>query len=104
LIYSLAILSFLGGAVWGYARTFPDGQQVTRLLVSNGIVVFAVCCLLTAQTTVAATSLLLGYLALLWFERAVDGREGWYPRMRWRLTVGVVIAHVGYGLLQIAGA
>ena len=104
LIYSLAILSFLGGAVWGYARTFPDGQQVTRLLVSNGIVVFAVCCLLTAQTTVAATSLLLGYLALLWFERAVDGKEGWYPRMRWRLTVGVVLAHVGYGLLQIAGS
>lgn len=104
LIYSLAILSFLGGAVWGFARTLPTDEQALRLIVSNGIVIFAVACLLTAQTTVASASLLVGYLALLWYERRIDGAEGWYALMRLRLTLGVVIAHVIYVALMISEA
>lgn len=104
LIYSLAILSFLGGAVWGFARTLPQQAQVLRLMVSNGIVIFAVTCLLTGQTTVASASLMLGYLALLWYERHVDSTDGWYPAMRFRLTMGVVVAHIGYAVLMVADA
>jgi len=104
LIYSLAILSFLGGTLWGFARTLPDGEQVARLVVSNGVVLFAVCCLLTAQTTIAATALMLGYLALVWYERRIDGHAGWYSQLRMRLTIGVVIAHVGYATLQFTDA
>lgn len=104
LLYSLAILSFLGGTVWGYARNQPLGEQTLRLVVSNGVVIFAVACLLTAQTTLAATLMLLGYLALLWYERNVDGTEGWYATLRWRLTAGVVLAHVFYAILHIMGA
>jgi hypothetical protein len=104
LIYSLAILSFLGGALWGFARTLPQDAQALRLIVSNGIVIFAVSCLLTGQTTVASASLMLGYLALLWYERRVDSTDGWYPVMRFRLTVGVVVAHIGYAVLMIVGA
>lgn len=104
LIYSLAILSFLGGAVWGFARTLPSNEQALRLIVSNGIVIFAVACLLTAQTTIASASLLVGYLALLWYERRVDGSDGWYAVMRLRLTVGVVFAHIVYAVLMMNGA
>jgi len=66
LIYSLAILSFLGGTLWGFARTLPDGEQVARLVVSNGVVLFAVCCLLTAQTTIAPPLPLLCSAIWLW--------------------------------------
>lgn len=104
LLYSLAILSFLGGALWGQARTVDPAEQPFRLIVSNGIVIFAVACLLTAQTTLAASLMLLGYLTLLWFERNVDGTEGWYPQLRFRLTAGVALAHVLYAVLHITGA
>jgi hypothetical protein len=104
LIYSLAILSFLGGAVWGFARTLPSEEQALRLIVSNGIAIFAVACLLTAQTTIASAALLVGYLALLWYERRVDGSAGWYAVMRLRLTMGVVFAHIIYAVLMMNGA
>jgi len=104
LIYSLAILSFLGGSVWGFARTRPNTDQTLRLIVSNGVVIFAVTCLLIGQTTVASASLMLGYLTLLWYERRVDGVDGWYPLMRLHLTLGVVLAHIIYAALMISGA
>lgn len=104
LVYGLAILCFLAGALWGFARGLPDDQQAQRLLVSNGVVIFAVASMLTAQFMVAALLLMLGFLALLWFERNVDGREGWYPQMRWQLTAGVVLAHLLYVALHVSGA
>ncbi len=103
-IYSLAILSFLSGAVWGYARERPPEDQRLRLLVSNGVVIFAVASLLTAQTMLASVLLTLGYLALLWYERNVDGTQGWYAAMRLQLTVGVVIAHIAYAALHVIDA
>lgn len=103
-VYSLAILSFLAGALWGQARVQPADVQPLRLLVSNGLVVFAVASMLTAQTMLAASLLTLGYLALLWYERNVDGVDGWYPAMRLQLTAGVVLAHLIYIGLHIIDA
>ena len=104
LVYSLAILCFLAGALWGYARCRPAREQGQRLLVSNGIVLFAVASMLTAQFALAALLLMLGYLALLWFERNVDGSHTWYARMRWQLTLGVIVAHGLYIALHSTGA
>lgn len=96
IIYSLAILCFLSGALWGSVKNLPSPEQSARLLISNGLVIFAVASVLTAQAVVAAALLMLGYLALLWYERNVDEPSGWYARMRWQLTAAVVLAHLLY--------
>jgi len=38
--------------------------------------------------------LMLGYLALLWYERRTQETRNWYSAMRVRLTLGVVFAHL----------
>ena len=86
-IYSLAILSFLGG-------------MMARLLVSNGVVIFAVAAVLTAKAWLASVALMCGYLALLWYERGTEMLPNWYGIMRHNLTVGVVIAHGLFFVLQ----
>ena len=100
-IYSLAILCFLSGVLWGSVKTLSPVEQPMRLFISNGLVVFAVASVLTAQAVMAAGLLMLGYLALLWYERNVDDTSGWYARMRWQLTAGVVLAHALYLWLHI---
>ncbi len=90
-IYSLGILAFLAGTQW---RSGLSEGLITRLLVSNGLVLFGVGAVLTAQLFLAALLLMLGFLALLWYERHIDGREGWYAVMRLRLTAAVVLAHL----------
>ena len=66
---------------------------MARLLISNGVVLFAVAAVLTAKTWLAAVALMGGYLALLWYERGVESLPGWYAVMRRNLTLGVVSAH-----------
>ena len=66
---------------------------MARLLISNGVVLFAVAAVLTAKTWLAAVALMGGYLALLWYERGVESLPAWYAVMRRNLTLGVVCAH-----------
>ena len=101
-VYSLAILSFLSGALWGNTRQLPDGEQNFHLVVSNGIVIFAVASVLTAQVVLAVLLLTLGYLALLCYERRTQPIRNWYSAMRARLTLGVVFAHLLYVGLNVA--
>tara|TARA_B110000503_G_C6939309_1_gene326204 strand:- start:185 stop:628 length:444 start_codon:yes stop_codon:yes gene_type:complete len=100
-IYSLGILCFLSGALWGGAKVLSPREQPLRLLISNGVVVFAVASVLTAQVMIAAGLLMLGYLALLWYERNLDDTSGWYAQLRFQLTAGVVVAHVLYLWLHV---
>ncbi len=101
-VYSLAILCFLSGALWGNTRQLPDGEQNFHLVVSNGIVIFAVASVLTAQVVLAALLLTLGYLALLWYERRTQTMRDWYSAMRAQLTLAVVFAHLLYVGLNVA--
>ena len=101
-IYSLAILCFLSGALWGSVKTLSLIEQPLRLVISNGLVVFAVASVLTAQAMMAAGLLMLGYIALLWYERNVDDTTGWYAQLRLQLTLGVVVAHGLYLWLHVA--
>ena len=71
-------------------------------MISNGLVVFAVASVLTAQAMMAAGLLMLGYIALLWYERNVDDTTGWYAQLRFQLTLGVVVAHGLYLWLHVA--
>lgn len=104
IIYSLAIFSFLAGALWGQAQRTDGSAMLSALVVSNGLVLFGVSALLTAQAMMAAVFLMLGFIALLWYEVKTTLLEGWYQTMRKRLTVGVVVAHVVFVVLHITGA
>ena len=91
-IYSLGILCFLAGTLWGRVQSVEEPQMV-RLLISNGVVLFAVAAVLIAKAWLAAVALMGGYLALLWYERGVENLPAWYAAMRRNLTLGVVLAH-----------
>ena len=91
-VYSLGILCFLGGTLWGRVQSL-EGPLMDRLLVSNGVVLFAVAAVLTAKVWLATVALMGGYLALLWYERGVESLPAWYAVMRRNLTLGVVLAH-----------
>ena len=86
IVYSLAILCFLSGALWGQAGHAAGKEQILRRIVSNGIVLYAV----------AAVLLMLGFVCLLWYEHRLGDMALWYGRLRFRLTLGVVIAHIIY--------
>ena len=94
LLYSTAILCFLGGTLWGETLPEPTVGQGAAILISNGIVLFAVMAMLTAQPLIAAIMLMLGHLALLWYERQLPDRVVWYTRMRSWLTLVAVLAHM----------
>jgi hypothetical protein len=79
IIYSLGILCFLAGTLWGRVQSF-DAPHRARLLVSNGLVLFAVAAVLTAQAWLASLGLMTGL-------------PPWYGVMRRNLTLGVVLAH-----------
>jgi uncharacterized membrane protein len=70
-------------------------------VISNGIVIFAVASVLTAQVVLAVLLLMHGYLALLWFERRTEETKNWYSAMRAQLTLGVVLAHLLYVGLNV---
>lgn len=101
LIYSLAILCFLAGSLWGSAPQHPESARVPRLLVSNGIVIFAVMGLLTAQPLIAAVLLMLGHLAQLWYEMNTLIHRGWYRTLRTRLTLVAVVSHWVYAVALV---
>jgi len=106
-IYSLAIFAFLAGALWGQVQAVRevDGESAaSTLIISNGLVLFGVAAILTAQAMMAAVFLMLGYIALFWYETRVSSLEAWYRKMRCRLTLGVVFAHIIFVVLHIAGA
>ena len=106
-IYSLAIFAFLAGALWGQVQAVEavEGESaVSTLVVSNGLVLFGVAAILTAQAMMAAVFLMLGYIALLWYETRVSALDTWYRLMRRRLTLGVVLAHIIFVVLHVTGA
>lgn len=94
LIYSLAILCFLAGTLWGETLPEPEMSQRATILVSNGVVLFAFFAILTAQPVLAALFLLLGHAAQLWYERQSLRRPSWYVRLRTLLTGVAGCCHV----------
>lgn len=96
LVYSLAILCFLAGTLWGTALQRRGADKFQRLLVSNTIVVIAAGVVVFSKAAIAAGFLALGYLLTLWYERRSGSRSGWYPAMRLQLTWLVVALHIAY--------
>ncbi|MDP5071197.1 MAG: DUF3429 domain-containing protein [Congregibacter sp.] len=98
LLYSTAILCFLAGTLWGETLPQPGAGHGATILISNGVVLFAVLAMLTAQPLLAAMLLMLGHLSLLWYERQLPQRTLWYLRLRTWLTLIAVVAHLMFAL------
>ena len=101
-VYSLVILCFLAGSLWGTAMAYDGEAKIQRLVVSNGLAVFAALSVLTAQLLVASLLLMLGHLAVLWYERNTSRFWGWYGRLRTQLTSTAVLLHLVYATGVIA--
>lgn len=93
MIYSLAILCFLAGTTWGMVLNRPEAERVWPLLVSNGVVLFAVAAMLTANPFWATVLLGLAYFVFYLYERFVLQYTAPYQTMRRWLTVLVVLLH-----------
>ena len=94
LVYSLAILCFLAGTLWGSSAQLEPRTRALRLVISNGIVILAVLAYLVAQPVIVTLLLALAYLALLWYERRAVLDAPGYLLLRTRLTLAVVALHL----------
>ncbi|MFS1933929.1 DUF3429 domain-containing protein [Vibrio splendidus] len=99
--YSVVILSFLSGILWGSGiENFESQSSNKALILSNVIVLVAwLAVLLGEQKEFLATLILIiGYIAVWRAERSMreenqsEGPEGYFE-MRTRLTSSVVLMH-----------
>ena len=91
-LYSLAILCFLAGTLWGRAM-IGTNERVLALVLSNFLVVMAVLALIANQLVIGILVLGLEFAFLLWFECWGEALPGWYRRLRSQLTAAVLLAH-----------
>lgn len=94
-LYSLVILAFLAGSLWGSANVRRGSDKINRLLASNLLAVLGAVVVMIAAPPVAALILLLLHLAQLWYETS-SATSRWYLSLRRRLTW---LSMPAYGLL-----
>jgi CDP-diglyceride synthetase len=99
--YSVVILSFLSGILWGNAiENFESQSSNKALILSNVIVLAAWLAVLLGEQQEFLTTLILilGYIAVWRAERSMreenqsEGPDGYFD-MRTRLTSSVVLMH-----------
>ncbi|MEZ9439150.1 DUF3429 domain-containing protein [Vibrio atlanticus] len=99
--YSVVILSFLSGILWGNGiENFESQSSNKALILSNVIVLAAWLAVLLGEQQEFLTSLILilGYIAVWRAERSMreenqsEGPDGYFD-MRTRLTSSVVLMH-----------
>ncbi|MGF1710228.1 DUF3429 domain-containing protein [Vibrio kagoshimensis] len=99
--YSVVILSFLSGILWGNGIENFENQSSNKALILSNVIVLAawLAALLGEQQEFLTTLiLLLGYIAVWRAERSMreenqsEGPDGYFD-MRTRLTSSVVLMH-----------
>ncbi|MEZ9392646.1 DUF3429 domain-containing protein [Vibrio sp. J383] len=99
--YSVVILSFLSGILWGNGIENFESQSSNKALILSNVVVLAawVAVLLGEQKEFITTLvLIIGYIAVWRAERSMreenqsEGPDGYFD-MRTRLTSSVVLMH-----------
>ena len=96
ILYSLAILSFMGGVHWGLAL-ITGTRQSTRLLISVVPVVAAWICLIALPAPLTLAILGGGFIAQWFIDRPILAElpiPSWYLEMRPRLAYVVAGCHL----------
>lgn len=95
-LYSIAILSFMGGVHWGLAL-ITGTRQSTRLLISVVPVVAAWICLIALPVPITLAVLGGGFIAQWFIDRPILAElpiPSWYLEMRPRLAYVVAGCHL----------
>ena len=95
-LYSLAILSFMGGVHWGLAL-ITGTRQSSRLLVSVTPVIATWICLMTLPANLTLAVLGGGFIAQWFVDRPILAElpiPSWYLEMRPRLAYVVAGCHL----------
>ena len=93
ILYSLGILCFLAGTLWGRALSLPQSARPWRLIVSNIFAVLAVVSVWLVYILEASFFLMISYFCIYHYEALKQRSGGWYIELRARLTFGVLISH-----------
>ena len=103
-LYSLAILSFMGGVHWGLAL-ITGTRQSARLLISVAPVIAAWICLITLPAHLTLAVLGGGFIAQWFIDRPILAElpiPSWYLEMRPRLAYTVAGCHL-FMLFRLMG-
>jgi len=96
--YGAVILSFLGGVHWGLALTDHkrlNGKNGWHILGISVIPALIGWLALIPQSRTGLMMLVAGFILMLWIDiraSATGNVPPWYPRLRWRLTLVVLIS------------
>ena len=96
ILYSLAILSFMGGVHWGLTL-ITGTRQGTRLLISVVPVIVAWICLMVLPAPLTLAILGGGFIAQWFIDRPILAElpiPSWYLEMRPRLAYVVAGCHL----------
>ena len=96
LLYSLGILCFLAGTLWGAAQSLPESARPWRLIVSNIFTVLAVISAWLVNVLEASFFLMVSYFCIYRYEASKQHSRGWYIELRAKLTFGVLISHCSF--------
>lgn len=107
--YSLAILCFLAGAVWGQVLKVPYSHAHQRnLIITNMLVVIGWTAFLTSQKfyVLSVTVLSFGFAAVFFLEFSLfklssSRHDRQYARLRVILTSLVIAAHSGMLVIHV---
>ena len=107
--YSLAILCFLAGAIWGQVLKVPFSQAHQRnLIITNILVVIGWTAFLTSQKfyVLSVTVLTLGFAGVFFlefylFKLSTTRQDRQYARLRVVLTSVVIAAHSGMLVIHV---
>ena len=96
ILYSLAILSFMGGVHWGLALIIGT-RQSTRLLISVVPLIVAWICLISLPAPLTLAVLGGGFIAQWFIDRPILAElpiPSWYLEMRPRLAYAAAGCHL----------
>ena len=95
-LYSLGILCFLAGTLWGAAQSLPESARPWRLIVSNIFTVLAVISVWLVNILEASLFFMISYFCIYRYEASTQQSRGWYIELRAKLTFGVLISHCSF--------
>ena len=96
ILYSLGILCFLAGTLWGAAQSLPESARPWRLIVSNIFTVLAVISVWLVNILEASLFFMISYFCIYRYEASTQQSRGWYIELRAKLTFGVLISHCSF--------